>query len=289
MAKTSILLSLLLALTSLYAESSTSDTNGLITTDKKLSKNEQKNFKKRYNELNNSALKKDMPVTDLQELFQISQKLTWYDEALSCIPYLQKKIMDPKELKKLLLTEADILFLTGNKNTFKKAAEKYKQFIKDYPGSEESEYAYYKAILSLNAVINIPERDQSATQDILELIEDYFSKGYTRYTQELKSLKEKCHLQLYQKEVIVFDHYLDAGKVPAAKQRLACIEQDYASILDQKNSHTLPILKCRLAFAEKDLELYNTLMAQLEKNYNEASASFRLAQAKLEKSSVVNA
>lgn len=183
---------------------------------------------------------KKLTVTQLEEKLEYAKKIVDAELTLKILQQLAKTAHQNSNLNKYLLEIADFYF---ERNQLEKAIEYYETYRKLYPGSKESEYAAYKAILSSFYTTLAPNRDVTPTEKTIELATVFLKQAVRKdYKAEVEEIVKQCNHKLFQHEVYVFEHYVQQHKFKPAQMRLDYIEKHFLdSIKDAKR--LMPHLK----------------------------------------------
>jgi outer membrane assembly lipoprotein YfiO len=199
---------------------------------------------------------KELSYEELKELKTrlLVEKKT--DAAIKCLEKMVAQCKDVAELKTCMLELADLLFDNGKLI----AAEKmYTEFAKLYPGSEKIETVLYKAILCTYKSTLDARRDQTKTQETIELTKQFLDRQevFTTYTQEVKQIQAACYAKLLESEENIVNFYLKRGSkrdMVAAENRIKDLSKDFMTIVPETESHVLA-LECSLAEKRHDKQL----------------------------------
>lgn len=176
------------------------------------------------------------------------------------VKYLEaliNKSTDPLEIRDFRLQLADIYYETEK---YAKAGSVYTQYYESYPGYYRAEYALFQAIMAKFKQIGACDQDNTITNEILELSQQYLqNKSYAKYQQQVKQLFEACNNQTLESEIKVFEHYFRQGLLDSAQRRVDYMRdkmldkavnakdrvQDLQDLLDQAKTgkNTLKLLK----------------------------------------------
>lgn len=231
---------------------------------KPLKQKDKQALKNRLAFLIKGKMIKHMEAPELKEAADICIKLNDFNDALLYLEQLILTSNSVNEQKDAKLLRADIFFESG---LLKKAAEYYEEFRKMYPGDSNVAYAEYKGILSGYYCMLDSERDQTGTQKVINLCNNFIEhKNVTGYVDEVKTIRTQCYQRLFDHEIGVFEHYFKQGKFKAAETRLSNIKKSY----ENKLAMTAPkVLHCqyRIAQAKGETQVAEELMALLHEQY----------------------
>ena len=176
------------------------------------------------------------------------------------VKYLEaliNKSTDPLQIRDYRLQLADVYYETEK---YAKAGSVYTQYYESYPGYHRAEYALFQAIMAKFKQIGACDQDNTITNEILELSQQYLqNKSYEKYQQQVTALFEACNNQTLESEIKVFEHYFRQGLLDSAQRRVDYMRdkmldkatnakdriQDLQNLLDQAKTgkNTLKLLK----------------------------------------------
>ena len=138
-------------------------------------------------------------------------------------------------VKKYKLQLADTHYAVHH---IEKAAACYEDFGVLYPGSNESEYTLYKAIVCMFEISLDADRDQTNTKKTIALVKEFLKRAKkTELIDEANIIMQKCYDRLYDHEVYVFNFYTKKKNFVSAQMRLDYIAKTFTETikhLDQK-------------------------------------------------------
>lgn len=178
---------------------------------------------------------------------------------------------DMNELKELTLELADLYFKHGE---LEKAGKLYVEFTKLYPGNDQVELAYYRAIQCSFSGILDAERDQTKTRDALELTNKFLERGdvFTKYNKEVKALQEKCYEQLVESEKGIISYYADRKQFKAATSRVESMKKDIQPHAPKLEPQLLA-LEYNLAIKQNDMVLAQATYEKLNTKFPDFAAA----------------
>lgn len=232
---------------------------------KKFSKNGLKEAKDEFKTLTYRKDAKTLTDKELKQANRFCLELGWYDKALFYADKLLARSKDSVEIKNYKLVRSDILFEQGS---LKAALEAYGEYLLLYPGSTHAEYVHYKKTLCAFYQTLTPDCDQGPTREAIKLADGYIEKGkaYTKYSQDIKEIKNHCLALLYENEAYIFEFYLKKNSFKSADKRLAFMKKEFTNTIPASQANMLQ-LECRLAYAQGDLDRYKSRLALLEKKF----------------------
>lgn len=164
------------------------------------------------------------------------------------IRYLQRLIIlceDVNEKADLIIELANIQFDQG---FFDDAAKQFKEFIHLYPGNKHTEFAHYKSIVCTHKRILSSDRDQTKTEETIELANKFLDQNtFNEYREQVLELRQQCFQVLAHSELNIGEFYINSGEYLAAQRRLETVRTD---LLEKA-----PEIELRLAHLEADLSL----------------------------------
>lgn len=200
----------------------------------------------------------------------------------AAIKYAEKMLplcKDMHEQKDLTLELADLLFDNAE---LEKAGKVYQEFVKLYPGTGAIEHASYRAILCSFYGILDSQRDQTKTQETVDLTVAFLERSeiFTERNEEVLTIQRKCYERLVESEMNVLDYYLNNERFNAAQTRIDGLRKDYAPKMVDLEPR---LLTTEIVIAEKQgkSELAAEKKMELARNYPTFSeVSTVIAQAK---------
>jgi len=149
-----------------------------------------------------------------------------FDSASKYLEELVRILTDHNEKPKRMLQLADIWF---KGKEYKMAQRVYEQFEAEYPGSEMVSFALARAIECAFHQLNGKDRDQTPTEDALELCARFMERKEvgSEYIAQVQSIEKKCWQLLFDHELYVADFYYNRGNFKAAQQRIASLNKRF--------------------------------------------------------------
>jgi outer membrane assembly lipoprotein YfiO len=147
------------------------------------------------------------------------------DAAMKYLERMLKMCTDITELANLMVEYANMMFDAGK---FTQSGILYTEFTRLYPGHEKTEYALYRAILCYEYDQLTCDRDQSKTQETIDLTNEFLASNvFVTYQTEVKKIRTNCYAKLIESELNVCDYYLKRGSTKAVENRLKTVRSDY--------------------------------------------------------------
>lgn len=141
---------------------------------------------------------------------------------------LERMLSLCKEQHKICNLRLELADLYFNSNKLDKAANCYKEFVKNYPGNDKAEYCSYQEIVSLFNQTLDPDRDQGKTKEALKLSQDFIKKGTDKeYIKKVKEIIRKCNKKLLEAEINIFYFYLRKKNFKATQKRLDYLKKEF--------------------------------------------------------------
>ena len=194
-------------------------------------------YHKTFSEMNYEELKK--------KKIQLASKENW-----TIVPkYLERMITlcdDINEKADLILELADAQLVQG---FYDDAAKQYKEFMHLYPGNERIEYASYKAITCTSQRMLSFDRDQTSTEETLELTKTFLDRAdlFTTYSDAVRAIQKQCYELLAESEMNISEFYIKQGDYLSAQNRLTHLRSDWLE--------KAPNIGFRLALLEENLSI----------------------------------
>lgn len=197
---------------------------------KKLSKVEKKSSGSKLANPFPGILLKDMTEEQLQKMLPFTKSQGEKEAVFKVFHFLVSNSSDQNNIKNYKIDLADYCFKIKD---YDKSAYCYEEFSILYPGSKESEYAQYKAILCWFFLSLDSSRDQTNTQKTITLIDEFLRKAESdKFIQEAQSIRKQCRQKLFEHEIHIFEHYLKRKKHSSAQSRYNYMEENFKDIPD---------------------------------------------------------
>lgn len=198
---------------------------------------------------------------------------------ISGIKYIERALKlndDINETEKLLIEYADTLYICQR---YEKASRSYNELANLYPGSDKVEYALYQAVVCSSMLILDAERDQSKTQETIELADQFLQRAdiFTEYKAKVEAIKEKAIRTLVQSEFNVYQFFVNSYEYSQAQHRLDGIRKDWLTKLPDLEPEIL-VLECNLAEKQNKLDIITEKKKELQDKFPQAT--IELAQNK---------
>ncbi len=146
-------------------------------------------------------------------------------KAIEALEMVLEKYPEKKDISNYRLTLADLYF---KKKQYAKADICYYKYAELNPG--QSEYAMYKSILSKFYQILDRQRDQTITRMTIEFAKSFllvpeYSVG--KYAKDIKDIIYTCEHRLIDREVYVYNFYIQQGKYKSAQNRIKFLRERF--------------------------------------------------------------
>lgn len=215
-----------------------------------------------------SKPKKYFRDLDYKDLTESKKRLLAQGNKETAIKHIEKMIPlcdNIKDLRALHLELSDLLFDTGN---LKGAEQQYSQFVQQYPGDTNIEYASYKAILCNYWLTLDSQRDQTRTEATITLSKKFLKRSdiFHKYDNEVEKILVDCQNKSLESEINIFKFYLHMGDELSAKTRLANIGKEFLQEMPLAEPELL-ILECELAQTFNRQELLLAKQTELKTKY----------------------
>ena len=189
------------------------------------------------------------PLKELKEGLEKALEEKDYDTATKYLDALRMVCTDTEELKNILLQLADLYYL---RQEWAKAERAYNEFVMLYPGAQKCDYAHFRAVLCGSKLCLEPDRDQTKTQEVLKLADEFIIAHKTsEHLVEVTELATECREKLLASDVNVFNFYMHNKNYRAAQKRLDTITKEHIPTLASAEPKTLE-LTIQLAQAQNN-------------------------------------
>lgn len=199
-----------------------------------------------------------------------------YTSGLKYIERALKLCDDINEMEKLLIEYSDTLYACQR---YEKAGRSYNELANLYPGSDKVEYALYQAIVCSSMLMLDAERDQSKTQETIDLANQFLQRAdiFTEYKTKVEEIKEKAMRTLVQSEFNICQFYINSYEYGQAERRLNGIRKDWITKLPDIEPEVL-VLECTLAEKQNKPDIISEKTKELQNKFPQAT--IQLAQNK---------
>lgn len=211
-----------------------------------------------------TVVRKTLSTMNFQELKQSKDALIADGNKEVAIKYLEKMIplcTDMHDLAGIMIELGDLYYDTGR---LAKAFTMYREFVNLYPGSDDVEYALYRAIVCKFDGISDAERDQSQTKETIELAEEFNERSelFVTYKDKVDDMLGKCRERLFENELTIFNFYLFNKRIVAANKRLESMKKEFTPLLPELEPRMM-LLEIELAQATQNNELVEQKQEEL--------------------------
>ncbi len=183
--------------------------------------------------------------------------------ALKYLDAMRIVCTDHEQVKEILLQMADLYY---QQEEFTKAERAYNEFILLYPGAARCDYAHYKAVECGFKLTKEPDRDQTKTQEVLALAEQFITDhAKSEFLPSVTKLATDCREKLLASDTNVFNFYLKNKNYKAAHKRLDIITKEHCPKLPDAQPQVLE-MTIQLAQAQNDqLKLWEAQLQLVDK------------------------
>lgn len=208
--------------------------------------------------------KSDMNFEELRENSGMLLKKQNHAEAAEILEETITRHPDRPDIHKFKIILADVYFKLER---YQLAYQMYQNYAQQYPSHTRAEYAKYQAVLSKFYQTLKIDCDQTLTNETIAACKEYAAQPYfKKYLQDVIDIQNTCEHKLINKEIYVFNFYLNQDKTDAARNRLNHIKSTF---LSQKPSleARLCYLECKLAQKINDKKSIQENLALLTERY----------------------
>ncbi len=204
----------------------------------------------RHRRYNKKEVYKTFSKMKYEELEQAKNRQIIADNKEVAIKYLEQMLKLCDNINKLaqhLVELADLLF---DCSKFEKAGKIYTEFTNLYPGNQQIEYASYRAILcSFYQTLDI-ERDQTKTEETIQLTDNFLERIdiFRQYKDEVHKIRTACHQKLVASEINICTFYIKKNSYQSAQKRLDSLRMEWLPKIPAVESQ---IITLEIALAEK--------------------------------------
>lgn len=185
-----------------------------------------------------------------------------YEDAQEFLAYFIQKHGDDAGIGNYKLKLAECLYQLEE---YPAAKELYEHYARAYPSNELAESARYQAILAQFKQILPADLDQNATETTIQLCKDYqYDLSNKNYRSEVNTIYNACINRLIEKEVYVYNFYLQRGSILSARKRLEYIKNIYLT-KDNALEPQYLYLECQLAQKENKPDIVQQKLTELGK------------------------
>lgn len=198
-----------------------------------------------------------------------------FEDAAHPLEKLVARHPDDPAIAKIKLGLANCYF---RDEQYESAFQLYEHFCQAYPADRFADFAKYRAALSKYNQTLSADRDQVATTETIKACKAYQENlSFQQYRKEVMSLHKTCTQKILDREIYVFNFYLERNRIDAAKTRLASIKQQFGAQQDELLPRIL-YLEAQLAHKGKDSDLLKKNLDTLNSKF-EQSPYTKLARA----------
>jgi outer membrane assembly lipoprotein YfiO len=216
----------------------------------------------------------EKPLPELKTGLEAALKSKDYATAVKYLDAMRVVSTDHEQIKEILLQMADLYYL---QEEWTKAERAYNEFILLYPGAARCDYAHFKAVECGFKLTSQPDRDQTKTQEILTLAEEFVTTHpKSEFMGEVTRLATQCREKLFASDINIFNFYLHRNNLKAAQKRLDYMAKEYTPQLPQSQPKVLE-LTIELAQAQNNPAKVWEAQLQLVNKFPDNDITKRLA------------
>lgn len=208
--------------------------------------------------------KTEMQFEELKTQAITSLKKENLEDAAETLEAILAKNQDRQDIHQYKIILADVYFKLER---YPSAYQMYQKYTEYYPSHPKAEYCKYQAILSKFYQTLKIDCDQTITLDTINTCKEYtLNNDYKKYLKDVLDIQNTCEHKLINKEIYVFNFYLEQEKLDAAKSRLNHLKTHY---LPKQPSiePRLHFLTCKLAKKMNDQEVLTEHLDLLVQKY----------------------
>lgn len=205
----------------------------------------------------------EKPMPELKKGLEQALKAKDFATALKHLDAMRMVCTDHDQIREILLQMADLYY---QQEEWTKAERAYNEFILLYPGAARCDYAHYKAVECGFKLTSEPDRDQTKTQEVLTLA-DQFITGHSKseFMPAVIKLATDCREKLLASDTAVFNFYLTRNNFKAAQKRLDLISKEHTPKLPDTQPKVLE-MTIQLAQAQNDqIKMWETQLQLVDK------------------------
>lgn len=211
--------------------------------------------------------KDEMSIEELSQKTYACIEKKKNNDAIGYLEEIMARFPDHENIGKYKMLLAEMYFKDGRHASAQEFYEHYTQF---YPADQQVEYAKYKSILSMFYQTLKTDCDQSETEVALKLCQNYLDNAaFKKYRKDVIDIQNTCENRLIDKEIYVFNFYLNQEKYDAARNRIKFLKDKYLASNAGLEARLL-YLECKLAQKEKKPNQINDAIKTLKIKYPES-------------------
>jgi len=202
---------------------------------------------RRYKE---KEVHKTFSKMEYEELEEAKNKQIIAENKEIAIKYLEQMLKLCDNINKLaqhLVELADLLF---DCSKFEKAGKIYTEFTNLYPGNQQIEFASYRAILCSFYQTLDAERDQTKTEETIQLTDNFLERVdiFRQYKDKVHKIRAACHQKLVASEINICTFYIKKNSFQSAQKRLDSLRMEWLPKIPAVENQ---IIALEIALAEK--------------------------------------
>ena len=207
---------------------------------------------------------------EYEELEQAKNKQIIADNKEVAVKYLEQMLKLCDDINKLAQHLAELADLLFDCSKFEKAGKIYTEFTNLYPGNQQIEYASYRAILCSFYQILDAERDQTKTEETIQLTDNFLERAdiFRQYKDEVYGIQTTCYQKLVASEINICTFYIKKSSYKSAQKRLDSLRAEWLPKIPTVENQ---IIMLEIALAEKkgDTAIVLEKQQELKKKYPE--------------------
>ena len=208
----------------------------------------------------------DKSMPELKKGLEQALKSKDFINAVKYLDAMRMVCTDHDQIREILLQMADLYY---QQEEWTKAERAYNEFILLYPGASRCDYAHYKAVECGFKLTSEPDRDQTKTQEVLILADQFVTDhSKSEFMPAVTLLATECREKLLASDTNVFDFYLKRNNFKAAQKRLDLISKEHMPKLPDTQPKVLE-MTIQLAQAQNDqVKMWETQLLLVDKYPN---------------------
>lgn len=205
----------------------------------------------------------EKPLPELKKGLEEASKAKDNATALKYLDAMRMVSTDHEQIREILLQMADLYY---QQEEWTKAERAYNEFILLYPGAARCDYAHYKAVECGFKLTSNPDRDQTKTQEVLVLAEQFFTDhAKSEFLPAVTLLATECREKLLASDTNIFNFYLHRNNFKAAQKRLDLISKEHCPKMPDTQPKVLE-MTIQLAQAQNDqVKVWQTQLQLVDK------------------------
>jgi outer membrane assembly lipoprotein YfiO len=205
----------------------------------------------------------EKPLPELKKGLEEASKAKDTATALKYLDAMRMVSTDHDQIREILLQMADLYY---QQSEWTKAERAYNEFILLYPGAAKCDYAHYKAVECGFNLTSQSDRDQTKTQEVLALAEQFFTDhAQSEFFSAVTKLATDCREKLLASDTNIFNFYVKNNNFKAAQKRLDLISKEHGPKMPNAQPKVLE-MTIQLAQAQNDqVKVWQTQLQLVDK------------------------